>query len=376
MKKRLLLLLAAGCLLLSGCGGRKLEEELLVIVLAVDVDQNGDYTIGVKAPKNAASSGAQDDGQGGYLILEASGHSFSDAAAMLNAVTPRQLNYSQVREIVIGSEAARRDGLAVMLRQIDAMPRLRCSAALVVCREKAVDFIQAQKPYVGLRLSRYTEATVSNYAGKGFTPATTLCDAVRDMGGGLRDPLLILGAVNPFSEEAALNRENPLDDTAGSLPRKSGEQVELFGAAATDGARVTGYLTGYDMALIHLIEGHVEALVIRDETEKPLHVLSHSPARLTVDLNANPVRLAVSLTCEVRYLPGDQPEEYAVAVRLQADITDLLSRMQGMGCDGLGFGHLAARQFLTVPEWERVQWKSLYKEASVAVQVAARFTEH
>ena len=363
-------------MLCTACGGKKLEDELLVIVLAVDRSAEGDYAVAVKAPRNAAANSVQDDGQGGYLILEARGHTFSDAASMLNAVTPRQLNYSQVREIVIGREAAIREDFAALLRQINAMPRLRCSAALVVCKEKALDFIQAQKPYVGLRLSRYTEATVSNYAGKGFTPATTLCDGVRDMGCGYMDPLMILGAMNPFSKDAEMNPENPLDDTAGSLPRKSGEQVELFGAAATDGTRVTGYLTGYEMALIHLIGGHVEALVIRDEAEKPLQILAGGPARLQADLSVRPARLSLSLSCEIQHLPGEAPRESAVAARLQSDILAMLRHMQSLGCDGLGFGYIAARQFLTIGQWESIGWKRLYGDAQFSVEIQARFTQN
>lgn len=372
MKKRFLLFLLVCCLLLSGCGGRKVEEDLLVIVLAVDRTPSGDYTIGVKAPKNAASS---DSPQDSYLILEASGPGFSDAAAMLNAVTPRQLNYSQVREVVIGSEAAKQEDFASLLLQIDAMPRLRCSAALIVCREKALDFIKAQKPYVGLRLSRYTEATVSNYAGKGFTPATTLCDGVREMGCGFQDPLLILGAVNSFTEDSGLNRLNPLDDMAGSLPRESGDQVELFGAAATDGTRMSGYLTGYEMALLHLINGHVEALVIRDQQDHPLHVLSEGPARLQADLSVRPARLSISLSCEIRLMPGEKPDQNEVKTRLIQDIQSALHHLQALGCDGLGFGYIAARQFLTVQQWEAIGWKSLYAQAAVDVEIKLRFTE-
>ncbi len=129
MKKQAnFLILLLLCLCLTGCEGRNLEEELLVIVLAVDETETGDCVIAVKVPKNAsaeASSSQDNGGQGGYLILEATGRSFADAAAMLDVSTPRRLNYSQVREVVIGSEKARFHFFPAPDRRFAALPLFR-----------------------------------------------------------------------------------------------------------------------------------------------------------------------------------------------------------------------------------------------------------
>ena len=108
--KRFLCFLLPFCFLLSGCAGRNVEEELLVIVLAIDHTEQGDVTVAVKVPANAAAAGEETGASGshtGYMQLEATGHSFSDAVSMLNATTPRKLNFSQVRETVIGETDAK-----------------------------------------------------------------------------------------------------------------------------------------------------------------------------------------------------------------------------------------------------------------------------
>ena len=100
--KRLLCVLLLLCCFFSGCTGRNVEEELLVIVLAIDRIPSGNVTVAVKVPANtsAAGNGTEDgQGQSGYMQLEATGHSFTDAISMLNATTPRRLNLSQVREV-------------------------------------------------------------------------------------------------------------------------------------------------------------------------------------------------------------------------------------------------------------------------------------
>ena len=363
MKVKLFILLCCA-VLLSGCATRQMEEELLVIALTVDRDEAGNMTVSAKAPRNAASG---DDGENSYIMAEATGSSFSDAVTMLNAATPRPLNFSQVREVMIGENAAKQDDFARLLQQIDALPRFRCSAALIVCKGEAKAFSKAQKPYIGTRLSRYTETTLSNYAGKGFTPKNSLCDGVRDLGKGFRDPLFILGAVNDFSDSAP--HENALDTQAGQLPRKSAETVEVFGAAATNGVCVSGYLTGYEMALLHLIEGHVEALSLRDNAGNALRVVARRPAEIKVDLRQKPILLFVRVFCEGEYTPGRPPDEENVASCLQEDISAVIAHLQRLGCDGVGFGEVAVRQFLTVQDWEQLQWRDAYCQAVTEVQV-------
>ena len=372
--KRFLCFLLILCCSFSGCAGRNVEEELLVIVLAIDRTEQGDMTVAVKVPANASAAengSGSEQGQTGYIQLEATGHRFTDAVSMLNATTPRRLNFSQVREIVIGEFAARQRDFARLLTLIDALPRFRCSAAVIICRGSALEFAENQKPIVGMRLSRYAENTLANYAGKGFTPSTDLCAGRRDLDGGFRDPLFILGAVNDFSRADEPNTDNSLASEAGDLPRQSIEAVEMFGAAATNGVSVCGYLTGYEMALLHLIGGHVEALTVQAGGVS-LHVTASGPASLNVDLASSPVVLRIDLHCEAQYPQGSAKNERAVEALLEQDIFSLIRRLQEMQCDGVGFGQIAVRKFLTVQEWEAFRWREKYAAAQVQVRVTVQ----
>ncbi|MBQ6257802.1 MAG: hypothetical protein IJJ60_14520 [Clostridia bacterium] len=376
MTKRLLCFLLLLCCSFSGCAGRNVEEELLVIVLAIDRAESGNVTVAVKVPANASAAGAENgagdsQGQSGYMQLEATGHSFTDAVSMLNATTPRRLNFSQVREVVIGDEAARRRDFATLLTQIDALPRFRCSAAVIICRGSALQFAENQKPIVGMRLSRYAENTLANYAGKGFTPNTDLCAGRRDLDGGFRDPLFILGDVNDFSGADEPSPDNSLSAEAGDLPRRSIEAVEMFGAAATDGVSVCGYLTGYEMALLHLIEGHVEALTVRVDGV-PLHVTASGPAALSVDVSRSPAVLRVDLRCEAKYPQGSEVDENNLQTLLERDIFALIAHLQALRCDGVGFGQIAVRRFLTVQDWEAFGWREVYTAAQAQVRVTVQ----
>ncbi len=377
MKRRLLAVLLIGCLLLSGCMSRQLEEQLLVIILAVDEMENGDIRLSVKVPSNSGvnsssggGNGSSDTQQMGYFLLEATGKTFPDAANLLHATTPRSLNFSQVREVVIGERASRSSDFSGIIQSVYLLPQMRAQASLVVCGGEARPFIAEQKPYVGIRLSRYIETTLVNYAGKGFVPTTTLGDAVRDLGYGFQDPLLIYGAINPFDSVDHAYDSNVLDEQAGELPRKSVNAIELFGAAATDGVSVSGLLTGYEMALLHLLSGTVQSLTIRCDDSAAVPIFARSPAGLWVEIDTGKTVLGVRLLCEAHFTPGQNLNAEALRQTLAQDIHQTLVHLQRLRCDGMGFGNLASQQFLTIQDWEAYHWREAYVSADIQVNLA------
>ena len=374
MKRGLFAMLLIGCLLLSGCMSRQLEEQLLVIILAVDEMEDGDVRLSVKVPSNAGISGggggSSDTQQMGYFLLEATGKTFSDAVNLLHATTPRSLNFSQVREVAIGERASRSSDFSRLIQSVYLLPQMRAQASLVVCGGEARPFIAEQKPYVGIRLSRYIETTLVNYAGKGFVPLTTLGDAVRDLGYGFQDPLLIYGAINAFDSAGHADDSNVLDALAGELPRKSVNAVELFGAAATDGVSVSGLLTGYEMALLHLLSGAVQSLTMDCGGSAAVPIFARSPAELWVEIDKEKTVLGVRILCEAHFTPGQEPDAEALRQALTQDIRQTLAHLQRLRCDGMGFGNLASRQFLTIQDWEAYRWREAYASAGIQVDVA------
>lgn len=376
--KRLFLLLGMCVCLLTGCMSRRVEEQLLVIIMGVDRTEQAECILTVKVPSNnggesaSSSSGEASKGgdQMGYLTLSATGNNFADALELLMATTPRSLNFCQVREVVISRDLAQTEECAQILQQLYALPRMHTQALVVVCQEDAKAFVEAQKPYVGSRLSRYIEVSINNYAGKGFVPTTSLSQAVRDMGFGWQDPLLILGAL-PSEESPSPREGNVLDVDVGKLQATSVNAVKLFGAAATDGKKVSGALTGYEMALIHLVRGNAPSLSLPDEQGFSLSLRARAPARLTVEEGEKPV-LRIVLMCEVQYNAPHPPDGEKIRQQLEEDIAAMVQKLQSMRCDALGFGGRMVHRFATVQEWDAFQWREKYARADVQVDVQLR----
>ncbi len=381
MKRRLLALFLILCALaVSGCGKQGLESQLLVIILGIDQSEKG-VRLTVKAPSNASSessSSSQSSESGGdqkgYLMLEATGRDFVEALSILNAATPRTLNFSQTREIVIGIKAAQQDDFVTLLESLATLPRIRDHAMIIIVNGEAYDFADSHKPYLGVRLSTYIETTLDNYEDKGFIPNTSLFEAHRDFAYGYIDPLLICGGVNQFKSDPSEIKEQPENLEAGKMPRKSVNAVEMLGAAATDGVRVSGILTGYEMALVNLVGGHVEALEVK-LSDFYVTVTPRYAADLKVDLSGEKAVLRVKLTLDINQAPGRKIDTEELIALLEADLKKTIQKLQQFKCDGIGFGNIAVRQFFTIADWEKLDWRTTYAKADIDISITTHITE-
>lgn len=378
--KRFFILLLLCTVLLSGCMSREVEEQLLVILMGVDKAEDGNLILTVKVPSNTAgdvgsATNSEDASKGGnqmgYLTLSATGHHFSDALELLLATTPRSLNFSQVREVAISREVAETNDFRPLLQKLYSLPRMHTQAVVVVCDGEAKKFVEEQKPYVGSRLSRYIEVSLQNYAGKGFVPTTSLAQAVQEMGYGWQDPLLILGAL-PQDKEGAPDEDNVLNVDADQLHSTSINAVKLFGAAATDGEKVSGTLTGYEMALVSLMLGQSQSLSLWDDQGFSLPLYARAPATLQVREENDKLILEASMVCEVHYRSPYPPDEEKIRARLEAELESTLRKLQSLRCDALGFGGRYMRRFATVQAWEAYGWREKYVQADIRVQVQLR----
>ena len=134
-------------LLLSGCtGGQEIESGLFVIAMAVDAAPEGNLTVTVKAlsgtedgasgasgGESASDSEAElEKTEPGYIVLSATAPSCLRALGLLGATTPRTVNLSQLREIVVSQTLAETDATLSILKEIRAIYRANGEAVVVV----------------------------------------------------------------------------------------------------------------------------------------------------------------------------------------------------------------------------------------------------
>ena len=400
MKRLALLALLLGSLfLLSGCGGgQEIESCLFVLSMAVDPAPEGNLTVTVKAlsgtqdaassggSSGSASSGAQvesDQAQNpqnsssgleasepGYIVLSATAPSCLRALSMLSATTPRTVNLSQLREIVLSRTLAETDATLSILKEIHSMYRANGEAVVVVTPDDAGDFIRRQHAILGVRLSKYLEVLFEHFSEiDTIPPNAQLASVISAMESDTLDAAAVYAAVNAFDSTLVLGDGADLDRLPGHLPRTSPAENEYLGAALFSGPRMVGTLTGEETGLLCLMMGKAQR---RTAFIGNAQYRTNLPTRVkrTIDGDgALHVRISMNLT---RTAGAAEESEQEIAASIERQCVSVLLRLRAASCDAVGFGRLAIRRCLTVPQWEALDWPMLYGTLPVRVSVRVK----
>ncbi|MBQ7454979.1 MAG: hypothetical protein IJS53_00930 [Clostridia bacterium] len=348
MKKALCLLLCLGLLPLSGCAGR-VELALMVVCLGVDADENG-VTLTVKAPDYSAAAQDQ-DAKKGYLTLSVTGADWTDAAARLTADAPLPLRFGQLREVAVSLDSLQYLPLETLLSFADRLPNVRAHAQVFLCEGTARALVERQEPQVGKRLSKYLDLSMQHAAQQGDIPDTTLAQALRDLTGPWRDPL-VAGVAAQAEGKGLLYRGGWAVGAGGTLLPLSAREVQLFRLA-----------TGKEQSLLFEYQGRHYAASLRGSAEKRVENANGREA------------LTLRLSVTIFYSEYDAPPPPEAAGTLENELLALLRRLQSAGCDALGFGCEAVRAYATLDGWLASNWPARYAAADVAVELDARYRQ-
>ena len=278
MKKGVLIFaMLVCCLLLGGCGGgQEIESCLFVLSLAVDPAPEGNLTVTIKAlsgtqeavggtqqaqsPDAGPQSMQQESGieqpEPGYIVMSATAPSCLRALNMLSSTTPRTVNLSQLREVVISRALAETDATLSILREIHGMYRANGEAIVVVTPDDAGDFIRRQRAILGIRLSKYLEVLFDHFSEMDtIPPDAQLASVISAMESDTADALAVYAASNDFDATLVLPGGAEMDRLPGHLPRTSPAENEYLGSALFSGPRMTGTLTGEETGLLCLMMG-------------------------------------------------------------------------------------------------------------------------
>lgn len=392
VRRALLAPLLACCLLLSGCmGGQEIENCLFVLSLAVDAAPGGNLTVTIKAlsgtqEASSAPSAAGEEGSGstgtpaggtgkaaleeaepGYIVLSATAPSCLRALGLLSATTPRTMNLSQLREVVISRTLAETDATLTILTEIRAMYRANGEAVVVITPGNAGDFIRRQHAILGLRLSKYLEVLFDHFGRLDVIPAKpNLASVVAAMQSGTIDAVAVYAAGNDFDATLVLPGAADIDRLPGHLPRTAPAENEYMGAAVFDGPRMTDTLTGSETGLLSLMLGRAQTrTTIIGGAQYQLVTRARVSRRIEPDGT-----LSVRIRMRLALIAGEQKQtEQEIAAELAQSCVNLLHKLQAARSDAAGFGRIAIRRCPDIPSWNHLDWQTAYPHAPVRVNV-------
>lgn len=385
-------LLAALCLLLAGCGGQEIESSLFVLSMAVDPAADGNLTVTVKALSGTketdaaagASSGSATgaaDAQGGenpgaglespepgYIVLSATAKSCLRALGLLSATTPRTVNLSQLREIVLSRTLAESGAALDILKEIRAMYRANGEAVVVVTPDDAGDFIRRQRAILGVRLSQYLEVLFEHFSQMDtIPPDATLEKVIRAMESDTYDALAVYAAGNRFDSPLLLPGAAETDRLPGHLPRTAPAQNEYMGSALFSGSVMTGVLTGEETGLFCLLTGRAQR---RISFIGGAQYKTNLPTRVNQAIDRQSGALSVGVDMHLtRIAGGEDVPSAAIAADIERGLISLMQKLQAASCDAAGFGRIAVRAATDLAAWADMDWAARYESAPVRAAV-------
>ncbi|MBR5302488.1 MAG: hypothetical protein IKU38_06615 [Clostridia bacterium] len=391
MKKLILSLwLLILCALLSGCGGgQEIESCLFVLAMAVDPAPDGNLTVTIKAlsgtqeavdgasaaPERSrqkspqANAAAQNAGpetpEPGYIVMSATAPSCLRALNVLSSTTPRTVNLSQLREVVLSRALAQTDATLTILKEIHSMYRANGEAIVVVTPDDAGDFIRRQRAILGVRLSKYLEVLFDHFSEMDtIPPDAQLASVIAAMQSNTIDAAAVYAAGNAFDSAIVLSGAADMNRLPGHLPRTSPAENEYLGCALFSGPRMTGTLTGEETGLLCLIAGQAKrrAAFIGSALYR-----TNLPTRVRRSIDPDGT-LSVHIAMSLKHIAGEaQQTGEEIAAQIEREAVAVLLRLRAASSDAAGFGRIAIRESIDIPSWEERNWQDEYERLGVRV---------
>ena len=360
------------CAVLSFRSGTDVEDQAFALNLGLDIDSDGMMLITLQMPASGKTEEQTTSGAGGaYQVVQARGHTYHDALQVLGASIPRDVNFSQLLQIIVSRNLASDPSFPYVLEGVLSTLRIRQSASLAVARHSAAEIIENQQAFLGVRLSTDIQTTLDVFSEGGSVPESQLGQVQRLMDGAWRTavvPYVGLNESGMQNPDSAAGR--PLDGVAGSLAYEGENEVEYLGAVLLDRTGMVGELTGMEMRFLAFVQGSMKQFIFRVDDAYYLVEQNFRP-RLRVSRSWEAWTLQVEGGITAYPRSRERVGETRVSEAFAAEVLHVLEKLRDLGVDPVGFEGIAVRSSPTLDAWAQEGWERQYRDSSIEVSIRA-----
>ena len=366
------LMLTAG---LCGCERQAgIEDRAYALVLAMDAEADGALTLTACVPRVGKSSGregSESSEPSPYMFFSATGNGYAQALTALQLAVPRPLNLSHIVLLAVSEDLAEDARFPAIVNQASETRNLYTAARMVVCPDRAAEFIRGEDTLIGSRLSSEIEGAMDHYAGLGAIPDARLADlycAANAIYGDLAVPFA--AKQRDADAEAEADPREILLAPGAEFVRDTPAKILYSGSSVFSGGQSRLRLGPRDSLCLGLLAG--SARRVRAQLDgKPVTLTLHGRAARSADLRGGVMRLGIRLTLSTQE-PLSAADRAALEGAMAEAVTHCVHACQSRALDPFGFAERAARYFLTAAGWQRFHWREKYAAAPLEVRVRVR----
>lgn len=333
MKKQLISLFLL--FLLTGCGR---DASQLTVVTGIGVDgMPGDYQVETEVIRLTGNDQSRQS-----VLLQADGHTITDGIDSLVSTTGRSLYSNHAQVLVIGRKTAETD-IAVLLEELMRVNQYPIALRVAVAKGTAAEIMQAKAVVSDLH-SVELEDMIREGAAQCLTVDATVSSFYQDM----RAPGI--EGILPFLELREDRGEKVCTLSGTALFR----DTDLITVLDRDDSRTLMWMRGKNGGTLETQHGLVE--------------VTYMDRSLTAEKDRATLELKLTLTAA----SSEYNKEALMAEvkqLIEQRCQSLISRLQTLECDAVGFGQQLRRQHLQ--HWNKLDqpWQAVFRNYPIQVNV-------
>ena len=358
MMKRLLLLLLCVLLLTACWDYRGLNEQTIVVGMAVDMEENGDFALTFEI----LDLNADDGGAFRSVLLEGRGVSLAEAIHNATISLHNNMYFGMLDVLIISREMAQEHGISALVYYMTRSQNARNSMHLVVAAtDRAADLLRPADEE-----GAHAQNILSTTLGENLS--------ISERGGTTTtDPRALFEIFDALQTDGA----------SFSMPvirEGEGQDIPfmLDGLAVFNGAQMIGAIEQTDMSAYLLATNNVHGRVFGADIggeRLTIWMIESSPS-LHVRRQGESLHfyLDVSVEADVLSLPmGWQSYQSWIEEGLRRELgeklSDFIARMQTAGLDALGFSEIVRRRYPQFWAEKADDWVYHMQNSTVTVDV-------
>lgn len=361
-----------------------------VIALGIDIGENEKYNVTFQFTTGTPNPETGSSEKNPSIVNSIEANSIDSAINIMNVYMAKQLNLSHCRVFVFSEQVAA-NGISNEIYTLINDTEVRPSSNIIVCKNKAKDYIESSEPILENLITKYYELFPNSSKYTGYLYNVTLGQFFNQLISTTSEPFAILGGVNNNStDSSALSNASNIADikaTDNSISAKRGS--ENIGTAVFKDDKLVGELTALETLCLSIVKGEVESFLIsvnnpENQQEKvdlmfnlekspkiKVYIVNNTPY-VTIDLSFS--GKVYSMKKDSKYMNSTTLDSLSEEANkyLEKIITEYLYKTSvEFKSDINGIGEYALSNFLTIAEFEKFDWENSYSNSTFKVTIDA-----
>jgi spore germination protein KC len=386
------------------------DEVAYVLVAGFDKGEKDNLVVTASIAKPRTIAGVSGGGGGGgggegggasTVVLSVETYAPAPMVNLFNTVIARQISLSHTRAFVFSEELAR-EGIGKWFLPFARYREVRGNTQIFVCRGKAKDFIEKNKPSLEINPTKQFEFIANLSRRNGLYPSIQFENFYSEIKARAIEASAPLVAVHEGGLESARPGVSKGGDIAlgkyiaGEVPISGGNKVQAIGTAVFHGDKMAGYLNGQETRYYLMLRGRFDqgftsipdpfaGEPVQENAYIGFQIHQERKPKYTthIDEDGN-VSIDVEIFLEPEIIASTSSVSFE-SPDLKTVLEETFSKYIEQGCNTLvkrtqeefksdifGFGYQVKHNFWTIPPWEEFKWLERYPDAQVNVTVHTR----